>query len=323
MKRMGKWLYNNYERGSFQGNKDSASTAGDDDSSTNNRSSFDFLDDNKSHGSSSIGGDPMDGLWRVQQEQMLQEGDVLANDNNVPQVLMLSASQLQLDDAFASDMDSSRDVGQQAESGAAGLEEDQHHHHHHNHSATGGESGAADIVMVATEEDATQTLLQEGYGKPLSQEDAAKQIPPSSDGLVWKCVVVPDEYCDEHGQLTIPELMKRNKKDFDPVTKAIRPQRPSLPVSLSDFRSSLTKTEDGRWIFHGVLNGWPALRTLEVLSVEHKRTTGSIAMPQDLLKGEVSWVMDWKAPKAPSSSNMTTTTTMDAGALLHNPFAGF
>merc|ERR1719453_687972 len=53
----------------------------------------------------------------------------------------------------------------------------------------------------------------------------------------------------------------------------IRPRRGNLPVRVSEFFSSLTRTPDGRWIFSGVLNGWPGLTCLELRSLTQRRRT--------------------------------------------------
>jgi len=154
-------------------------------------------------------------------------------------------------------------------------------------------------MLLSEEEDATQNLLRQGYGNPVSKEVASKRMDQSSDkkGLLWVALILPDDY---HSNEAVRHEIKA--KDLDPVTHAIRPQRPNLPVAMSDFRSSLVQTDNGDWVFSGILNGWPALRTLRVVSLEHKRTRGSIATPQELIKGQVGWVMDWKSADASKKS---------------------
>lgn len=64
-------------------------------------------------------------------------------------------------------------------------------------------------------------------------------------------------------------------QDYHPPSPAdgtIRPRRPLPLVRSDDFFSSLVQTEDGRWIFSGVLNGWPGLNCLELLSITCKVT---------------------------------------------------
>lgn len=90
------------------------------------------------------------------------------------------------------------------------------------------------------------------YGVPASPEDAARLCPPGEGGLIYHATLVTDEW--------------RHPKDCLPDGR-IKPRRASLPVRASDFFASLVRTEDGRWLFSGVLNGWPGLTTLEVRSI--------------------------------------------------------
>ena len=64
-------------------------------------------------------------------------------------------------------------------------------------------------------------------------------------------------------------------------------------VRASDFFASLTLTGDGRWIFTGVLNGWPALTGLEVRSI-----TGIVRTPL----GAPTIQRFWNAPDHPTGA---------------------
>ena len=280
---MSKWFYNSYERSSsFR----RGSTAERRSSSVTSL----MKDDDMTEDSFDERQDVMKELWSVQQQQMIEEESEEKSKGRVPgQVLLLSTRDLS--SILNQELDEAADSSKQ-----------QDDHQHHNHEATGGQQQPGLLSMVTSEDAAVQDLLQDGYGKPLPKEQAAKIVPPSPKGLVWNALVIPDDYyCSETGEIVIPELVKKSNRDFDPITKAILPQRASLPMTLSELRSSLTKTDDNRWIFHGVLNGWPSLRALEVVSVEHKRASGSMATPSDFLKGRVSWVVDWKASYLRSS----------------------
>jgi hypothetical protein len=90
------------------------------------------------------------------------------------------------------------------------------------------------------------------YGKPRSAAHVAEMIPRGPGGLIWHAELVSDKWtsasdCDANG--------------------CIKPRRPLLPVRETDFFASLVKTADGRWIFSGKLNGWPALTCLELRSI--------------------------------------------------------
>jgi len=87
------------------------------------------------------------------------------------------------------------------------------------------------------------------YGCPAPLDEVLELLPAGGGGLIWRATLVSDDWsdpsqCSESGE--------------------IRPRRPTLPVRASDFFKSLVQTEDGRWIFSGVLNGWPGLNCLEL-----------------------------------------------------------
>ena len=132
------------------------------------------------------------------------------------------------------------------------------------------------------------------YGNPLSAKDAAAEMPDGNEGLIWNATVIPNMFFVDgklrHGL---------NRKDFDLDNKTIKPRRASLPITETDLFSSITKIEapDGRkrYIFHGVLNGWPALQNLELLALEQKRDLNAIPNPKDLLMGKISWTTVWQA----------------------------
>ena len=97
------------------------------------------------------------------------------------------------------------------------------------------------------------------YGQPVSAGKAAELCPPGSGGLLYHAQLLHD------GEAKSKEE-KREAKDILP-DGTVRPRRPNLPVLASDFFASLVPLPDGRWIFSGVLNGWPALNCLELVSI--------------------------------------------------------
>lgn len=99
-----------------------------------------------------------------------------------------------------------------------------------------------------------ESLLSK-YGEPRSPGVVAELLPPGGGGLVWHASLVSDDW--------------QNPKDVSP-TGEVKPRRPTLPVRASDFFASLVLTPDGRWIFDGVLNGWPGLDVLELVSITVK-----------------------------------------------------
>lgn len=127
------------------------------------------------------------------------------------------------------------------------------------------------------------------YGKPESpkviQEVMSSHVDDKGRGLVWNAIIVPDHFdakFDKTGNLKM-----LGKKDYDVKNRSIKPRRGKPTVKSSDFFSSLVKISGAdehedfefelykkqpRWIFSGVLNGWPALQTLEVVRIECKRS---------------------------------------------------
>lgn len=133
------------------------------------------------------------------------------------------------------------------------------------------------------------------YGHPLPLSEAEEQMPVGNEGLIWHALIIPDEYF-------VKGKLKRglNPRDFDAVNCKIKPRRPSLPVTATDFFSSLTRVEgpekcQARYIFHGLLNGWPSLRTLELIALEERRGGSALPSPKDLLTGQFLWSNTWSA----------------------------
>jgi len=140
--------------------------------------------------------------------------------------------------------------------------------------------------------------MESAYGHPLSPEEAAKRMPLGGEGgLIWHSLLINGEPFDENGKLR-PGL---NPRDFDAESKIIKPRRASLPILSRDFYSSLTRIEDSRgqprFIFHGVLNGWPSLQTFEVIKIQRRRQQKEFVHPVDMLTGQRLWAPMWSASK--------------------------
>ena len=136
------------------------------------------------------------------------------------------------------------------------------------------------------------------YGNPLLPEVAAERMPPQEGGLIWNCSIIPDDYFSG-GKL------KRglNARDFDHERQTIRPRRPSLPVTQSEFFSSITRIKGPcgyRYIFYGVLNGWPSLRCFELISLEERRQVTAAGLPsaKELMSGQILWKKIWDVSDA-------------------------
>ena len=68
----------------------------------------------------------------------------------------------------------------------------------------------------------------------------------------------------------------------------LKPRRPLPHVMESDFFDSIVETDDGRFIFSGILNGWPAMTELEVISItcSIKSLIGRIKIKRTWNKGD-------------------------------------
>ncbi len=141
----------------------------------------------------------------------------------------------------------------------------------------------------------TSMDVESYYGVPLSEEEAIQAVPPGEDGLLRHALVIPDHFCT-NGKL----VGGLNQRDFDLSNGTIKPRRPSLPVTQTQLLTSLTKVDGPngpRWIFHGVLNGWPSLRNFELVEIEKKRSIGPLTPPDYLNAMRHSWSHYWSVEK--------------------------
>lgn len=160
------------------------------------------------------------------------------------------------------------------------------------------EAGTVETPQELSMESASVATSQDVecvYGKPLSPEEAVKAVPPGDQGLIRYALVLPDNF-STNGKL----LSGLNKRDFDLENGAIKPRRPSLPITMSELMTSLTRVngEDGpRYIFNGVLNGWPSLRQFELIEIDKKRSLGPLHPPDYFHSIRQTWSRYWRADK--------------------------
>ena len=137
------------------------------------------------------------------------------------------------------------------------------------------------------------------YKDPLSEENIREimKVPKNQDesgGLIWNANIVPDDF-DETFKKN-GKLKMCGKNNYDENNGCIKPRRGNLLVTNSNFFGSIVKCTDGddfddfelyakppRWVFSGVLCGWPGLSTLEVRKIEYKRALS------------VNWKTHWDA----------------------------
>lgn len=132
------------------------------------------------------------------------------------------------------------------------------------------------------------TSIASKYSSPAAPNVAAELLHDGGGGLIWHAMVLAD-----------------NDKAF-----LIKARRPISQVRASDLFSSLTKTPDNRWIFTGVLNGWPGLQCLEVREITCKHhwlslsVFGYYLLPSGHSKEKTVWSSESnpknEAPKYPT-----------------------
>jgi len=129
------------------------------------------------------------------------------------------------------------------------------------------------------------------YGKPLSEETALELMtngPYPGEGMTWYAAILPDDIATRKKR-----MRGFQPRDLDPTTKELKPRRATLPVLAKDFFSSLTKIEGDRYIFSGVLNGWPGLTCLELVRLERRRIAPEFASPKEIMSGQLHWIRLW------------------------------
>ena len=152
---------------------------------------------------------------------------------------------------------------------------------------------------------AKSLCIEQSYGNPLSSVEASRAVPIGNDGLIRYALVVPDNFC-KGGEL----LDGLNPRDYDLEKATIKPRRATLPIKQTDLMSSLTKVDDGtgsRYIFNGVLNGWPSLRHFELIGLEKKRSTvlpGGVQPPEYIMNSiGKAWKPHWSSEKEGKKGN--------------------
>jgi hypothetical protein len=162
------------------------------------------------------------------------------------------------------------------------------------------------------------------YGEPLSSEEADNLLPFGDGGLTWYATVIPDEFF-QNGKLK----KGLNRRDFNIEKQELKARRPSLPITSTDFFRSIT-TINGpngmRYVFSGILNGWPALRCFEVLAIEERRS-GSTLFPStvELMSGHIQnmlWRKIWDVSDRSGPPNIPNSHSVYRAKLRGAPWTG-
>eukprot|EP00547_Thalassionema_nitzschioides_P005458 CAMPEP_0194202242 /NCGR_PEP_ID=MMETSP0156-20130528/2317_1 /TAXON_ID=33649 /ORGANISM="Thalassionema nitzschioides, Strain L26-B" /LENGTH=509 /DNA_ID=CAMNT_0038927679 /DNA_START=186 /DNA_END=1715 /DNA_ORIENTATION=+ len=180
-----------------------------------------------------------------------------------------------------------------------------------NSSDSGADPGELNLLVQALEleEEAPpltrrQSILERSnnneavrYGAPLSKEEAKNLIPKGSrGGLVWKSLIIPDDFIEKNGKL----MNGLNPRDFNLDEGTVKERRASLLVTQTNFVSSLTKVDDNeggghpRYIWYGILNGWPSLRCFELVALEERRGMQLGMIPNQMQLMASSRKLMWK-----------------------------
>lgn len=139
------------------------------------------------------------------------------------------------------------------------------------------------------------------YGERLSEEDAIRLVEEGEGGLILHAIVIPDKFIISENLIS-----GLNKRDFNLQTQEIKPRRGSLPITQTQLFSSITRVSGGengrpRYIFNGVLNGWPGLRNFELIRLEKKRSLGPLTTPEYFNTFSQAWSNYWSADDSDAS----------------------
>ena len=160
-----------------------------------------------------------------------------------------------------------------------------------------------DVGTIGTEStgksQAPSLNTEPSYGQKISSEEALLAVPTGKEGLKRFALVVPDNFC-VNGEL----MSGLNPRDFDTEKGTIKPRRGSLPLTKTDLMSSLTTVVGNggpRYIFNGVLNGWPSLRNFELIGLDKKRSLPGGVQSKLMKTVQKSmgfeWTPHWRARK--------------------------
>jgi len=102
------------------------------------------------------------------------------------------------------------------------------------------------------------------------------KVDTSSGGLVWHATI----YRDKNKKYINAKHLTTNGQ--------LKPRRPMPHVMESDFFGSIVETSDGRFMFSGILNGWPALKDFEIISItcSIKSLLGRVRVKRTWNKGD-------------------------------------
>ena len=112
--------------------------------------------------------------------------------------------------------------------------------------------------------------------KAPKRQSILNQVDTSPGGLIWHATI----YRDNSTKYINPKHLTKDGQ--------LKPRRPLPHVIESDFFDSIVETDDGRFIFSGILNGWPAMTELEVISItcSIKSLIGRIKIKRTWNKGD-------------------------------------
>eukprot|EP00511_Aplanochytrium_stocchinoi_P009391 CAMPEP_0204864056 /NCGR_PEP_ID=MMETSP1348-20121228/3788_1 /ASSEMBLY_ACC=CAM_ASM_000700 /TAXON_ID=215587 /ORGANISM="Aplanochytrium stocchinoi, Strain GSBS06" /LENGTH=537 /DNA_ID=CAMNT_0052014581 /DNA_START=25 /DNA_END=1635 /DNA_ORIENTATION=+ len=91
------------------------------------------------------------------------------------------------------------------------------------------------------------------YRVPLEKEEANEML-SDEKGQIWYAKIVDTGF--DHPKYVLKD-------------GSLKPRRPLPHIFRDDFFNSIEGSSDGRWIFNGNLNDWPALSSLEVIQLEY------------------------------------------------------
>mmetsp|Transcript_4409 Transcript_4409/g.5115 ORF Transcript_4409/g.5115 Transcript_4409/m.5115 type:complete len:536 (+) Transcript_4409:150-1757(+) len=121
-------------------------------------------------------------------------------------------------------------------------------------------AGTPPLQISANEEEQKLELLRDSissrvpsYRVPIEKSEE-KELLGDERGQIWYAKIVDNDF-------THPKLVLKDG--------SLKPRNPLPHIFRDEFFDQVSLSKDGKWVFTGCLNDWPALTNLEVIQLEY------------------------------------------------------